>query len=122
MTDEETRTDHNLLTAAYEAFNARDIESVLRLMSPEVDWPNGLDGGHVHGQDAVRDYWLRQFAMFDPHVEPIEITRRGDRVVVDVHQVVRDLTGKVLVDHRIEHIYAIRNGVIERMDVRDPEE
>ncbi len=40
------------------------------------------------------------------------------RVVVDVHQVVRDLAGSVVVDQMVQHVYSIRDGLIERMDIR----
>ena len=41
-----------------------------------------------------------------------------DEVLVNVHQVVRDRTGKVLSDDMVEHVYKLRDGLIERMDVR----
>ncbi|HXJ77253.1 MAG TPA: nuclear transport factor 2 family protein [Candidatus Methylomirabilis sp.] len=63
-------TPRALLTAAYDAFNTRDLERVLAAMHPEVEWPNGMDGGYVHGHDGVRDYWTRQWRLIDPHVEP----------------------------------------------------
>lgn len=58
-----------------------------------------MEGGHVHGQEAVRQYWTQQWSLVDPHVEPTRFQRdeRG-RIVVDVHQVVRDLAGNLLVD------------------------
>jgi len=46
------RSDEDTLRAAYEAFNARDLESALALMHPEVDWPNAWEGGRVTGRDA----------------------------------------------------------------------
>jgi len=49
-----------LLTAAYREFNARQIDAVLARMDPNVDWPNGMEGGRVHGQQEVRAYWIRQ--------------------------------------------------------------
>ena len=36
----------------YAAFNARDIDAALAGMHPEVDWPNGWEGGRVHGRDG----------------------------------------------------------------------
>ena len=42
-----------LLRSAYEAFNARDIDSALAAMTPDVDWANGWEGGRVVGHDAV---------------------------------------------------------------------
>ena len=51
-----------LLRSAYRAFNTRDIDAALELMHPEVDSPNGWEGGRVVGHAAVREYWDRQFA------------------------------------------------------------
>ena len=41
--------------------------------------------------------------------------------VVDVHQVVRDLSGNILVDQMVQHVYSIQDGLIERMDIRSRE-
>lgn len=108
-----------LLAAAYAAFNARDIDRALAAMHPDVEWPNGMEGGWVHGRDAVRAYWSRQWTMIDPHVEPrgFSAGERG-RVVVDVHQVVRDLRGAVVTDQMVQHVYEIDNGLIRRMEIR----
>ena len=67
-----------LIERAYAAFNARDVETVLALMRPEVVWPNGMEGGIVVGQPAVRHYWTRQWAELDPKVEPIGFAESGD--------------------------------------------
>jgi ketosteroid isomerase-like protein len=109
-----------LIHAVYKAFNERDIATVLRRMHPEVDWPNGMEGGRVHGQQAVREYWERQWKVIDPHVEPVQIeVDESGRQVVTVHQVVRDLTGRVLLDRAVQHIYAIEDGLIRKMDIRE---
>src|SRR5580698_1178816 len=108
-----------LLLAVYQAFNARDIEAVLARMHPDVDWPNGMEGGRVHGRNAVRDYWRRQWEMIDPNVEPVAFEDEGPgRTVVDVHQVIRDMAGKILLDRTVHHVYSIRDGLIERMEIR----
>jgi hypothetical protein len=109
------------LTALYRAFNARDVETVLAALHPDVDWPNGMEGGRVRGHDAVRDYWTRQWTMIDPSVEPLGIEDDGTgRLVVDVHQVVRDRTGTVLADQRVQHVYELRDALIVRMEIRKP--
>jgi hypothetical protein len=41
------------------------------------------------------------------------------RVVVQVHQVVRDMAGSVLMDRMVEHVYTIGDGLIQRMDIRE---
>jgi hypothetical protein len=117
------RSKQELLTAAYKAFNAREIDAVLAMMHPDVDWPNGMEGGRVHGTGNVADYWRRQFGMLDPRVEPVRFEEdETGRTVVDVHQVVRDLAGNTLVDHIVQHVYSFQNGLIERMDIQNPGE
>jgi hypothetical protein len=107
-----------LLRRAYEAFNARDIEAALALMHPDVDWPNGMEGGRELGREAVRAYWTRQFSVIDSHVEPVGIIKDAEgRSVVAVHQVVRDPAGALISDRRVQHVYTIRDGLIERMDI-----
>jgi hypothetical protein len=111
-----------LLRAMYDGFNARDIDAVLAAMSDDVDWPNGWEGGRLLGQEAVRDYWTRQWAAIDPRVDPLEIGPRADgRVEVQVRQLVRDLDGKVLADGTVVHVYEIRSGLVARMDIEEPD-
>src|SRR5579859_7200889 len=109
-----------LLQKAYAAFNARDIDAALATMKTDVEWPNGMEGGTVHGHEGVRAYWTRQWGMINPHVDPVsfELDRSGD-VVVGVHQVVRDLSGKVLLDRMVRHVYSLNDGLIQRMTIRE---
>jgi hypothetical protein len=110
-----------LLRRVYALFNGREMESVLAAMHPEVVWANGMEGGYVQGRDEVRSYWTRQWAMIDPHVEPVEILPDGKgEIVVKVHQVVRDLEGNLLVDKQVTHVFQVRNGLIQRFDIREP--
>ena len=111
--------DVEFLRRVYALFNARDIESVLAAMHPDVVWANGMEGGHVHGRDEVRAYWKRQWAIVDPHVEPVEFSPNGKgEVAIKVHQVVRDLEGNLLADRLVTHVFQVRNGLIERFDIR----
>lgn len=110
--------ERETLLGAYRDFNARRMDAVLARMVPDVVWPNGMEGGFVYGHVGVREYWTRQWGTIDPHVEPIEIAEDAHgRYVVEVHQVVRDLEGKVLVDTRVRHTYQMRDGRIARMDI-----
>jgi ketosteroid isomerase-like protein len=107
-----------LLRRAYDAFNARDVDAVVALMHPDVDWPNAFEGGRVRGHDEVRAYWARQFQQIDPTVTPGGFTERPDgRIAVAIHQVVRSRDGDVLSDGAVVHVYALRDGLVERMDV-----
>jgi len=108
-----------MLQRVYAAFNRREIETVLVEMHPNVDWPNGMEGGRVLGTAGVRDYWRRQFELLDPRVEPQNFTAEADgRITVDVHQVVHDKAGKLLANQMVQHVYEIRNGLIRSMEIR----
>jgi hypothetical protein len=107
-----------LIAQAYSAFNQRNIDGALALMSDDVSWPKASEGGRVVGKKEIRAYWTRQWKEFDPHVEPVEVIDREDgKTHVRVHQLVKSLGGDVLSDSEVWHLYTIANGLIERMDV-----
>jgi hypothetical protein len=94
---------------------------VLAAMTDDVESPNAWEGGRLRGKQAVRDYWERQWAEIDPHVEPVAITPRpGGDVAVEVDQVVRTPAGELLSDSRVVHVYTLRDGLVARMEVEEP--
>ncbi len=107
-----------MLRAAYRDFTARRVDAVLARMTPDVMWANGWEGGHVRGHEGVREYWTRQWAALDPHVEPLQIHEdEAGRWVVEVHMVVRGLSGQVVADRFDKHAYRLRDGLSARMDI-----
>jgi hypothetical protein len=109
-----------VIREAYRAFNARELDAALAVMQPNVEWPNGMEGGTVYGHTGVRDYWTRQWRMIDPHVDPVAIDVDGSgRVLVNVHQVVRDLDGKLLLDRMVAHVYSFEDNLIRSMEIRE---
>ncbi|AVH67066.1 hypothetical protein CDG77_30300 [Nostoc sp. 'Peltigera membranacea cyanobiont' 213] len=107
-----------LLRAAYAAFNARDIDAALALMTADVAWPKAFKGGFVCGSEEVRAYWTEQWSEINPHVEPVSFySEEAGRILVDVHQVVRDLDGAVLADEHVGHRFTLEHGLIQAMEV-----
>ena len=108
----------DLLRAAYAAFNARDIDAALATMAPNVVWPKAFKGGIARGHQEVRAYWTTQWSEIDPHVDPVAFyPDDSGHVLVDVHQVVRDLAGAVLADQHVGHRFTIVDGLIHAMEV-----
>jgi len=107
-----------LLRAAYAAFNARDIDAALVTMTPDVAWPKAFKGGFVRGPEEIRAYWTEQWSEIDPNVEPVAFQSEDTgQILVEVHQVVRDLTGTVLADELTGHRFSFENGLISKMEV-----
>lgn len=112
----------DLLQSVYDAFNERDLDFMMLLLHPDVDWPNGMEGGRVRGHQAVRAYWTRQWDMIDPVVKPQRFELLPDgRILVHVHQVVRDLDGKVILEQMVQHIYLLDGAQIVSMEIRQPQ-
>jgi hypothetical protein len=110
--------ENDLLRAAYAAFNARDIDAALAIMAPDVTWPRAFKGGFVRGPEEVRAYWTEQWSEIDGQVEPVAFhTEDAEQILVEVHQVVRDLAGAVLADEHVGHRFIIKHGLIQGMEV-----
>ncbi|MBE9059502.1 nuclear transport factor 2 family protein [cf. Phormidesmis sp. LEGE 11477] len=107
-----------LLHAAYAAFNARDIDAALAVMTADVHWPRAFKGGVVHGPESVCAYWMEQWNEINPQVEPVAFHLEEDgQVLVKVHQVVRDLAGAVLADEQVGHRFTLEHGLIQAMEI-----
>jgi hypothetical protein len=111
--------DEQVIHQIYNGFNARDMEGVFALLTDDVVWANGMEGTHVHGKDAIRDYWTHQWSVIDPHVEPLKIAKAADgSLVVDVHQVVKNLEGQTLIDETVKHAFRFDGGRVQRFDIQ----
>lgn len=107
-----------LIEKAYAGFNNREIDTVLSVMHPDIHWAKAFEGGYVTGHEAVKEYWTRQWGEIDPKVEPIGVTvRPNGKVEVQVYQLVKDLTGQILFDGQVKHVYVIRDGLLQQMDI-----
>lgn len=110
----------SILEQAYSAFNQRDIDAALALMTEDVSWPRASEGGKVIGKQEIRAYWTRQWAEFDPHVDPLAMTEEDEgRTRVKVRQLVRSLQGNILSDSHVFHVFTMSGGLIAAMDLAD---
>jgi hypothetical protein len=104
----------------YGFFNARLAGEAVRFLHPEVEWPNGWEGGYLHGRRGVREYWERQWKQISPQVTPLGIHVEEDgQLTVRVRQVVHDRAGALLSDIELEHVYRTRDGLFDRMEIRE---
>ena len=115
-------SNQKLLQNIYDAFNKREIETVLAMMADDVKWANGMEGGFVYGRDAVREYWRKQFETMRSQLEPLDYeTDERQRDVVTVRLVIRDLAGNLLLEKTVQQIFTIENNLISLFEIGDTE-
>jgi hypothetical protein len=111
--------DEKLITHLCDRFNARDMDAVLSTLAEDVAWANGMEGTHVYGLEAVREYWTHQWSVIYPHVEPVRVSKAADgSTVVEVHQTVHDLKGQLLIDETVKHVFRLEGGRVTRFDIQ----
>jgi hypothetical protein len=111
-------TNEAIIEKAYKGFNAREVDTVLAVMHPDIHWPKAFEGGYVIGHEAVRKYWTRQWAEINPKVEPLAVTERPDgKIEVEVDQLVKDLEGNILFDGKVKHVYVIHENLLHKMNI-----
>ena len=110
--------NQQFLQNLYEAFNNRELETIISVMHPDVKWANGVEGGFVYGRDAVREYWTNQYKVIQVQLETLKFeTDANNRDVVTVHQIVRDLQGNLLADTTVQQIFTIEDGLISLYEI-----
>ena len=113
-----SQSEIELLRKAYTAFNTRNLDDALALMTSDVHWPRAFKGGFVRGPEEVRAYWIEQGSEIDAHVEPVSFTPQEDgQILIEVHQIVRDPAGTVLSDGHVGHRYSFKDGLIQGMEI-----
>ena len=107
-----------LLVQVYDAFNVGDLEGLGRTFHAEVEWPDLLEGGTLHGRGTVVDYFRRQFALMQPDAQIIDITLVGaEQAIVHVQYSVRDAQGGLWSDTQARLRFTFQDGLIRRMTV-----
>lgn len=107
-----------LLTKVYDAYNRQDFAAFSAYLTPDVDWPNQLQGGRVVGHDAVAAVWRENAKSIQVDMAPVTFALESDgRIAVNVNQIVRNLGGQVWSDICVRHLFTLDGGLIARLDV-----
>ena len=115
-------SNQQFLQNLYDAFNKREIETIISFMRPDVKWAKVVEGGFVYGRDAVREYWTNQFKDIQPELETLKFeTDENNRNVVTVHQIIKDLQGNLLADATVQQIFTIEDGLITLYEIGETE-
>jgi len=108
-----------LLQHLYAAFNDQDVDRAFEVIHPDAVWANGMEGGLLNGHQDIREYWLRQWSYITWQVRPMRIAMTDpENIVVEAHQILRDLSGNIVSIRDLQHIFEIEDGLIKKMGIR----
>lgn len=108
-----------LLNHLYPDFNQRNVEQIIPHFAVDADWPNGMTGGREVGHEAIREYWTNQWEVINSKVTPVSYRVVDDRVILEVHQLVKSMDGETLSDSVVYHTYKFADGKVARMDISE---
>jgi ketosteroid isomerase-like protein len=107
------------LRDAYEAFNRGDVDAILDLLHPDIEWvppPTSLEPQPLRGREAVREYLEPNF--FESQtVEPLETIEEGNRLLVAARVRARGRGSGVELDQTAFHVLTIEEGRAVRFEV-----
>lgn len=111
------------LRTAYEGFGRRDLDAVLSVMDPDIEW-DATDAlahtGVYHGHEGVSEYISSlSEAWQEFHLNPEQFTESGDGAHV---MVLGSVKGKLAangqdVEARFAHVLQLEDGKVTRLKV-----
>jgi ketosteroid isomerase-like protein len=110
-----------LLLRFYKALDAKDVDAIMALLHPDVDFPDQLDSDNrLHGGAAVRDYYVRAFGLVTGESTPTAFRARPDgSMEVRIHHHVTSIDGALWHDGLVDYSFDFRDGLILRFDRLD---
>jgi uncharacterized protein (TIGR02246 family) len=107
-----------IVHSTYAAYSRGDLEAVLELMHPDVDWhppPTSVEPQPLRGRDAVRKFLTPNF-FETQQAEPIEVTVEGNRVLVEAHVRARGAGSGIEIDGTAWHLYVFEDDQVVRFE------
>jgi ketosteroid isomerase-like protein len=109
-----TEDDIAVLLGGYEAWNRGEVDAVLELVDPEIEWRPGfgaLEAGTHRGAEGFREFtesWLESFDDFS--IEPELIVQKDETVIVVALQHARGRGSGIELDAKVVHVWTVREG------------
>jgi ketosteroid isomerase-like protein len=108
-----------------DAFAAGDLDTVIALVSPEIEW----DFSHVdtwleeqvyHGYDGIAEFFSKWLGEWDDYRFEVEdIIDAGDRVVAIVRDEGRGKSSGIKLERRHAEVWTVHDGKVIRIEPYD---
>jgi ketosteroid isomerase-like protein len=106
------------IRAAYAAYNRGEVDAVLELLDPDVEWrppPNSVEPQPLHGREAVRRY-LALDVYESQTAEPLEVIEEGNRVLVVARARARARASGIELDQTSFHLLVVEGDRVVRFE------
>lgn len=108
----------DLLRNFYAALNERDLTTLLNLLAPDVEWPDQLEGGTLHGVEEVEEYWRQQWKLTNTRLELIHVVMDPNgHAVATVKETSRERNADILSETQVRHQWEFANGLVKRLRI-----
>jgi ketosteroid isomerase-like protein len=101
-----------VVRAAYAAYNRGEVEAILELLDPDVEWhppPSSVDPQPLHGREAVREYLAPNF-FESQRSEPLEVIEEGERILVVARVRARGRGSGIEIVGTAYHLWTVAEG------------
>jgi ketosteroid isomerase-like protein len=108
-----------VLLRAYAAFNRGEVDALLELLHPDVEWippPTSVEPKPLRGLEEVREY-LSPNVFESQTAEPLETIEEGDRVLVAARIRARGRGSGIELDQMAYHVLTIVDDRAVRFEV-----
>jgi ketosteroid isomerase-like protein len=118
-----SQQDVEMLSRGYEAFDAGDTQTVLALLHPDVTVEVHTERPDIGNEVYLgHEGFLANFAeltdVFDDlRLEPGEIERRGQRILVPCRVTGRGKGSGVAIEAKVYHVWTFRDGMAARLEI-----
>ena len=123
-----TASEQNIdfVRGGIEAFNARDLDTVLAGVREDVTWERFLsraetDAPAVRGKDELRAVWESQVQAVDIRVEVLDLVPDGeDRVIASTRMVTRGSGSEIALSAAVTWVFTLdASGLIKYVEVSE---
>jgi ketosteroid isomerase-like protein len=112
MTDEEMIA---ALRRLHEAFNRGDVEAVVQMVDPDVEFVRTGGMSSLKGIAPLRE-WMEPDAIEEQRAEPLDFRVKGDKVLVRVHATGRGAGSGIEIDAVTYAVYTLDDhGLVKEM-------
>jgi ketosteroid isomerase-like protein len=111
MTDKEMIA---VLRRLHDAFNRGDVEAMVQLARPDIEFVRAGGQSTLKGVAAMRD-WMKPDAFEEARNEPLEFKVNGDKVLVRAHITARGAGSGIEIDAVTCIVYTLDDGLVKEV-------